>query len=79
MNTKEGIQCDPLKGGCKALSDVRGELKSEKASTKWVDEQMEKVHEKLDRMIYWLIGTCVSVLVGIVLMLGRFILSLLSE
>ena len=30
-------------------------------------------------MIYWLIGTCVSVLVGIVLLLGQFVLSLLEN
>ena len=77
--TPNGPQCDPMGGGCKALADVRGELNSEKAGKQWVDEQVEKVNEKLDRMIYWLIGTCVSVLVGIVLLLGQFVLSLLEN
>jgi len=75
--TKE-FPCDPMGGGCKALEAVKGALLNEKASKKYVDEQMEKLTKKLDRMTFWLICTCVSTLTAIMLMLARFALSLLG-
>ena len=74
--TPNGAQCDPMHGGCKALSDLRGELQNNKASKDYVDVKMKEFEKKLDNMKTWLVSTCVSVLAGIILTILRFALSL---
>ena len=76
---KTDFPCDPMDGGCRALVEAIGELRNEKAGKKYVDEQMDKVNQKLDRMTKWLMATCVSTLTAIMLMLAKFALSLLAR
>ena len=78
--------CEPMNGGCRALAKAVGELQNDKASKKWVDEQMREAREErsdikdsIESMKAWLMATCVSALLAIVIMLGRTLFSILGK
>jgi hypothetical protein len=70
------------KDGCYELRELRGRILDElypKINGKAEEKDMEKLSEKLDTLKAWVVGTCMSILVGIVLTLARFVLELLKK
>ena len=64
--------CDPMGGGCKALSDIAASIKSDiythmKEDQAEVDKKIDAVNAKL-----W------AIVVGVLLLLGKSLLGLLS-
>lgn len=69
--------CKPLDDGCKALEKVRGELRNEKASKKYVDERFGKMEKKIDRIYTAMMAFVVTFSVTAIFTVARFALSLL--
>jgi len=72
---KTTAACNPMSGGCKALSDMRGEV------TRELNEKMEKaireIRADMTSIQRWLIGTFSMVATGVIIAIFKWALSML--
>ena len=58
--TPDGVQCNPMTTGCKALEAVKGYLENKKANKDYVDTEVKELSKKMDKHRTYLISILIS-------------------